>query len=265
MNAILNAAQAVIATQGPGFWLAAVLAAVLVGLSKGGLPMVGMLGVPILSLSVTPVQAAGLLLPVYVLSDLVGLWAYRRAFDRRVVAMLLPGAVAGIALGWASASLVPEPAVRLMVGLIGISFVASLILRRNRPPAGNPAPRWGAGSLWGGLAGFTSFVSHAGAPPYQVFVQPLRLEKAVFAGTTTVFFALVNAVKLIPYAALGQLDGANLALAAVLVVPAVLAVLAGVVLVRHLPERLFFQGVTAALALISIKLCIDGALALWAL
>ena len=76
--------------EGFGFWARAVLAAVVVGMSKGGLPVVGMLGVPILSLAISPVTAAGLLLPVYVLSDMFGLYAYRHAFDRRVLAIMLP-------------------------------------------------------------------------------------------------------------------------------------------------------------------------------
>ena len=72
---------------GFAFWMAAVAAAMLVGMGKGGLPVVGMLGVPVLSLAISPVAAAGLLLPVYIVSDIFGLYAYRAAFDRRVVAI----------------------------------------------------------------------------------------------------------------------------------------------------------------------------------
>jgi uncharacterized protein len=113
--------------------------------------------------------------------------------------------------------------------------------------------------LWGGLAGFTSFVSHAGGPPYQVYVLPLRLEKAVFAGTATIAFAYVNMIKLIPYYALGQLSVSNLKAAAILAVPASFAVFAGVRLVKVIPEQLFFKLVTWALLAISIKLIWDGA------
>jgi uncharacterized membrane protein YfcA len=109
------------------------------------------------------------------------------------------------------------------------------------------------------VAGFTSFVSHAGAPPYQVFVLPLRLEKTVYAGTTTILFAYVNAIKLAPYWALGQLSASNLKTAAVLVVPAVLAVFAGVRLVRVLPQALFFRLVVWALLAVSLKLLWDAA------
>ena len=98
-------------------WLLLALASALVGLAKGGLAMVGMLAVPILSLAMSPVQAAGVLLPVYVVSDIFGLIAYRRHWDRRVLARLLPGSVAGIALGWATASLVNDAAVGELLGM----------------------------------------------------------------------------------------------------------------------------------------------------
>ena len=240
-----------------GYWLAAVVAATLVGMGKGGVPVVGMLGVPVMALVMNPVLAAGLLLPVYVVSDIFGLYAYRHAFDRRVLAILLPGAVVGIGVGWATATVVPEAAVTLLVGLIGVVFALNLLLRK--PVVAEPKqPQVAKGLFWGALTGFTSFVSHAGAPPYQVYTLPLGLTKAVFAGTSTIAFAVINAVKLVPYYALGQLNVANLKVAAVLAVPAALAVFAGVRVVRQMPERLFFQLVTWALLLISVKLVWDG-------
>jgi uncharacterized protein len=241
---------------GTWFWIAAVAAAMLVGMGKGGLPVVGMLGVPVLSLVISPVAAAGLLLPVYIVSDVFGLYAYRAAFDRRVVGILAMGGTVGVAIGWATASVVPEDAVTLLVGVIGLVFALNLLVRPSLPAAREA--RVGPGLFWGMLTGFTSFVSHAGAPPYQVYVQPLGLPKAVFAGTTTVLFAYINAVKLIPYVALGQINFGSLQTAAVLAVPAAVAVFTGVRLVKILPEAVFFRLVTWALLLISIKLIRDG-------
>lgn len=243
--------------EGWAFWAAAAVAAALVGMGKGGVPVVGMLGVPVLALVISPVVAAGLLLPVYVVSDVFGLYAYRHAFDRRVLAIILPGAVAGIGFGWATARVVPEAAVTLLVGLIGVVFALNLLLRRQvevSPKPGAVAP----GLFWGAITGFTSFVSHAGAPPYQVYTLPLGMTKAVFAGTSTIAFAVINAVKLVPYYALGQLNPGNLKVAALLAVPAAVAVFAGVRLVNWMPERLFFRLVTWALLAISVKLIWDG-------
>lgn len=239
------------------FWLAAVIAAALVGAGKGGLPIVGMLAVPVLALVIPPTVAAGLLLPVYVVSDMFGLWAYRREYNGRVLAILLPGALAGIAFGWATASLVPEAAVRVMVGVIGLAFALNLLLRRKVQAEPRPA-KVGPGLFWGAMSGFTSFVSHAGAPPWQVYTLPLGMSRQVFAGTSTIGFTVINAVKLIPYWQLGMLDLHSLGTAAILSIPAAIAVFLGVGAVKRLPEKLFFRLVTWALLLISIKLIWDG-------
>lgn len=239
-----------------GAWVLAIVAAAAVDLAKGGLMMVGMIAVPVLSLAMSPVQAAGILLPVYVVSDMGGLAAFRRSWDGRVLAMALPGALAGIALGWATAALVPERAVAGLVGLIGVVFAVNALVRPSTGAARGPdAAR---GSFWGFLAGFTSFVSHSGAPPWQVYAQPLRMPPMVFAGTTTVFFAVVNAAKLLPYWALGQLAPGNLRIAAVLLPVAVASVWVGLRIVRVLPAALFYRLVTWALLLVSLKLLWDA-------
>lgn len=239
------------------FWAMAGLAAALVGMGKGGIPIVGMLGVPVLSLAISPITAAGLLLPVYVLSDIFALYAYRASFNTRVLVILAAGVTLGVGIGWATASVTPEWAVTGLVGAIGLVFALGLLLRRTDPPIRKAdVPR---GLFWGALTGFTSFVSHSGAPPFQVYVLPLKLGKLVFAGTSTILFAYLNAIKLIPYAMLGQFSAQNLWAAAALMPVAGLSVWGGVKLVRHLPERLFFQIVTWALLAISMKLIWDGA------
>lgn len=243
--------------EGLAFWAAAGMAALLVGVSKGGLPMVGILSVPVLSLVISPVTAAGLLLPVYVVSDMFGLWAYRRDFDARVLAILVPATTVGIFAGYMTARIVSEPFVTLLVGVIGLAYCLNLVLRRNVAAAPRPA-RVGPGLFWGVITGFVSFVSHSGGPPYQVYTLPLGLRKAVFAGTSTILFAYVNAVKLVPYYLLGQFSAQNLHVAVMLMPVAALAVLAGVRVVRLLPEALFFRLVTWALAIVSVKLIWDG-------
>ncbi|WP_284162599.1 sulfite exporter TauE/SafE family protein [Frigidibacter sp. SD6-1] len=240
----------------PLFWMLATLAAILVGMGKGGLPIVGMLAVPVMALAIPPVTATALLAPVFVVSDMFGLYSYRHQFDRRVVMIMAVGATLGVVLGWLTAARVPDWAVTGAVGVIGLSFALRLILARRVAEARRAdAPR---GVFWGAVTGFTSFVAHAGAPPFQVYVLPLRLPKALFAGTNTVFFTYLNLIKLIPYWALGQFNPGNLKVAAVLAIPAALAVFAGVRLVRIVPDVIFFRLVTAALALISVKLIFDG-------
>ena len=239
------------------FYAAAIVAATFVGLSKGGLPVVGSLGVPIMALTISPIRAAGLLLPIFVISDIFGLWVYRHQFDRRNIAILVPPAILGVGFGWATASWMPEAVVTLLVGVIGAVFCILRVIERNSDRPARPAdvPR---GMIWGALAGFTSFVAHQGAPPFQMYVLPQKLPKLVFAGTNTIVFAIINAAKLVPYAALGQFSPQNLRAAAILIPFAVAGTFAGAWLTRIIPDKLFFRLVTIALFLISVKLIVDG-------
>ncbi len=225
--------------------------------------MIGTMSVPLMALTISPVTAAGILLPIYIVSDIGGLIAFRRSFDRRVLATMLPGAMLGIGLGWATAHIVNDMVVMLIVGLIGFAFALNALNALIRRDVGTPrAPDAARGNFWGIVAGYTSFVSHSGAPPYQVYTQPLRLSSTLYAGTTTVFFAIVNAVKLIPYAALGQLSTANLRISAMLILPAVIGVWLGLKLLRILPQALFYKLITWALLLVSLRLIWTGGRAL---
>lgn len=238
-------------------WTLAIIAAVSVGLAKGGLSMVGVISVPLLALVMSPVQAAGILLPVYIISDIGGLVAYRRHFDRRILVTLLPGATAGILLGWATASLVSDSIIELIVGIIGLAFALKALVGRDGAGLAR-APEWGKGSFWGGVSGYTSFVAHAGAAPYQVYAQPLRMSPLIYAGTTTIFFAVCNMLKLVPYAMLGQLSAQNLKVAAILVIPALLAVQAGLWIVRRMSTRVFYGFITWTLLIVSLRLIWAG-------
>lgn len=241
------------------FFLVAGAAAFLVGASKGGLPMVGALGVPLMALVMPPVAAAALLLPVYIVSDLVGLWAYRKEYSARNLWILVPAMVFGVGLGWATAKITEEWMVTLLVGVIGLYYCGMAVLKKaDAPPKPADVPR---GVFWGTIAGFTSFVSHTGGPPYQTYVLPQKLPKMIFAGTSTIVFAIINLVKLVPYWALGQFNPGNLEAAAVLSPVAVAGALIGYKLTAIIPERLFYRLVEVALFVISLKLIHDAVLA----
>ena len=239
------------------FWILAGIATLFVGSSKGGLPLIGMLAVPLMALRISPVVAAGLLLPIYIISDMYGLWIYRKSFDARNIAILVPAAAIGIAVGWAAASITNEDVVTILVGVIGLAYCIDAVrkARRNLPPRTADVPR---GMFWGSLTGFTSFVSHAGAPPYQMYVLPQRLEKMVYAGTSTIVFAIINLLKLPPYWFLGQVNLDSLEIAAMLIPLALAGAYLGFRLTKILPEKAFFRIVEVALFIVSLKLIYDG-------
>jgi uncharacterized membrane protein YfcA len=249
--------------ESPVFWVVAVIAAILVGISKGGWAAVGTLGVPVLSLVMNPLVAAGLLLPVYIVSDWFGLYAYRHSFDGRVVAIMIPAGLIGVVLGYLSIPYIDlhvpggERIITGLIGAIGLVFSAYMIFRHD-PNGPAVQPKIAPGLFWGALAGFTSYVSHSGAPPYQTYVQPLRLDRLAYAGTATIIFAFINATKLPFYWATGQVNLDSLWMAGLIAVPAVGGVFLGKRMVGWVSQATFYNVTTWALLLVSVKLLWDA-------
>lgn len=225
----------------PYFYLAAIPAVMIMGLSKGGFAGIGALALPVLALVVPPVTAAGILLPILVLQDVVGVVAYRRTFDRGILAMMLPAAAIGIGLGYLLAARVNATVLLAVVGLLSILFAAyRLWLGRGGKlvaPAKSPAA---LGLFLGVASGFASQVAHAGQPPFQIWVLPKRLSPTMLAGTTAVFFAAVNWLKVPAYIALGQFSTTNLMAAAVLAPIATAATFGGLWLVKRVQTERFY-------------------------
>ncbi|WP_274627460.1 sulfite exporter TauE/SafE family protein [Arvimicrobium flavum] len=244
----------------PLFYAAAIPAVVLVGLSKGGLGgAMGFAGVPLMALVVSPVQAAAILLPILLLMDLVSLWTWRGVYDRSLLRSMMPGSIVGIGIGWITAAMVTAPMIRFIVGAVAIVFVGRWVFMKIRDRLPQPKkPNLVAASIWGTVTGFTSFVAHVGGPPFQFYALPLRLDPKVLTGTSVIFFAITNAVKLVPYSMLGQFDATNLLAAAVLMPLAPVATLAGAWVVRRLRPETFYNLSYATVGLIAIKLVYDG-------
>lgn len=231
----------------------------MLGLAKGGFAGMGALSLPIVAMTTSPVRAAAILLPILIVQDVVGVWAFRRDWDGYILGWMLPGAAIGIALGYLFAASVSPDAVLGLVGAVSIVFGAyRLWIERHGPPdAGAGSPGW-VGTIFGVLSGFTSQIAHAGQPPYQLWVVPRRLPRDVFVGTTAIFFAVVNWVKVPAYIALGQFTRANLTTSALLLPVAILSTAAGVWLVRRVPAERFYRVIYALMIAVGVKLVWDA-------
>jgi uncharacterized membrane protein YfcA len=247
------------------FYATAIPAVILLGLSKGGFAGLGALGMPLMALTIAPVKAAAIALPILIVQDVFSVWVYRRAWDRRNLRYLLPGATAGIGLAYLFAARVPDAAVALVLGLISVVFALRRFLagRMGAAPQEPQPPRRPLGWFWGAIAGFTSMIAHAGGPPFQIYVLPQRLPRDIFVGTGVIFFALVNLIKVLPYLALGQFSPQNLLTSLALFPLAILSTWAGVWLVRRFSSERFYDVVYVLLFLLGCKLVLDGVAWLW--
>lgn len=239
--------------------LCAVAAVILSGLAKGGFSGVGSLAMPVMALAIDPVRGAAILLPILIVQDAVGVWAFRRTWDGQVLKVMLPGMAAGVALGYLFAAQVSERAVLGAVGAISLAFgLHRLWIERGGVVAlPSNAPGW-TGTLFGVISGFTSQIAHAGAPPFQMWVLPKRLPRDIFVGTSAIAFAAMNWMKLPAYAALGQLSPANLLATAMLMPVALASTVAGVILVRKVDPARFYTLVYLLMVALGIKLLADA-------
>ena len=235
----------------------AVVSVTFLGLAKGGFTGVGMLATPLFALVLPPLQAAAILLPILLAQDAISVWIYRRDWDSWNLEVLLPGAAIGVCVAWALAAYVSDAFVRLLVGVIGVAFVLNGWLRHL--PTEMKRPAAASGVFWGVLAGFTSTLIQAGSPPFQVHVLPQRLPKMTLVGTSTLFFAAVNAMKVAPYFALGQFSTENLAASLALLPLAIATNFLGVWLVRRTPTELFYRIAYVLVFLICLALIWQGA------
>ena len=228
-------------------------AAVIVGMSKGGLASAAALAVPMLALFMNPIQAAAILLPVFLVTDWVAVWLYRRTYSGRNLAILVPAMLLGILVATIITPWTPESVLLLATGLIGLWYVARSWF--GRAPARPAEARIGPGLFWGTLTGITSFITHSGSPPSQAYLLPQRLPKLEFAGTIAIAFAAGNLAKVPGYWALGAFEALDLALTAALVASGVTGTVAGRWIVGRLPDRTYvrlIEGLLLALSLILI-------------
>jgi uncharacterized membrane protein YfcA len=250
----------------PAFYPVAILAILVTGVSKGGFGQgAGGLAVPLMSMFIAPAEAAGIMLPILCAMDIFGVHAYRRAWSRRHVKIMLPGALVGIALGGLAFGLLPANAIRLLIGIIAITFALNQwfrfterIARRLTAAHGHP-PGPAAGAFWGAVSGFTSTLAHAGGPPFAIYMLAQKVDKTLFVGTSAVFFIVVNYAKLVPYYFLGQLNVGNLTTALVFSPLAPLGIWLGVWIHRRMTQTAFLNVSYALLLATGAKLIYDAA------
>jgi hypothetical protein len=172
-----------------------------------------------------------------------------RAVIREEAARLIPGCVAGVALGALLLAHLPAAVLMLLLGAFSLGYGAwSLAL----PGA---LPLIGAGWAWvaGVSGGVTSAMFGAGGPPYAIYLSlrphPVERMRATLAAVSTVSIA----ARIVAFAAAGMLSDPRVWWTALFIVPASLVALA---LARRVGERLSREAVLKCMRWL---LCAAGA------
>lgn len=223
------------------------LVALLIGLSKGGMgAALAIVVTPLLSL-VMPVQhAISLALPLLLVGDIIAVGIFWKQWDARYLSKMIPTAVLGVAIGTVLLRLLPDLALRLVLGLLTLLYVVYR-LASARLSALQLQPRGWHAPVAGGASGMFSALANTGAPPFTAYLLTQPLSPQAFVGTTTLFFAVVNGLKLPGQVAVGLFDLNDL-LRAAWVLPIIpVGVLVGKWLVTRIEAAVFERLMLAVL------------------
>ncbi|MBO6896143.1 MAG: sulfite exporter TauE/SafE family protein [Shimia sp.] len=238
------------------FWLLAPVAVMFAGVSKAGFGSgAAFASAVVLAVILPPAQALGLMLPLLMLIDLATLRPYWRKWSWPDARVLILGGLPGVAGGVVLFRVANDDVLRLLIGAVSLGFVIWQVWPRT--VARQKMPVW-AGLLAGAVAGFTSFVSHAGGPPAAVYLLSRGIGKTAYQATTVLVFWAINIAKFVPYAFLGVFTFETLRAGAILAPFALLGAWVGVKLHHAVSERVFFALTYALLTITGVKLVFDA-------
>lgn len=234
---------------GPWEWTLAIVAALIVGVSKAGIAGLGMLSVLIFTRLLPAKQATGVVLPLLCFGDIMATAAYRQHANWSHIRRLFPWTAAGVFVGYFALGRVDDRQAQLMIGAIVLGLVVMQAIRRriSGHEAGHGA--WFAPTI-GVVAGFTTLVANAAGPLMAVYFLAMRLPKMDFVGTGAVFFLLLNFFKVPFMVHLGLINSESFSLNLWLAPVVVVGALIGRKVVQRIEQRLF-ENIALALSLIA--------------
>jgi hypothetical protein len=236
-------------------WGIMALAAVIIGLAKSGLPGLGILAVPLVAAVIPAKISTGLILPMLIAGDIIGVMYYHRHAEWPRLFKLFPWTIAGIFAGWLSMGHLTDAQIRPIIGGI-VLFMLGLNLWRQRfaDPASLVPHHHGVAVLIGLLAGFTTMMANAAGPIMGIYLLSMKLPPTAFIGTSAWFFLLVNTFK-VPFSAqLGLITLPSLTFNAMLLPFIALGAWLGIRFARHIPRKVFEVLVQLFAAIGAIKL-----------
>lgn len=192
-------------------WTLAVIAAVIVGISKSGIGGLGMLSVMIFAMIMPAKQATGIVLPLLCFGDIVGASYYWRHAKWAHIWRLFPWTAAGVVVGYFALDRVSEKEARAMIGAIVLGLVVLHLVRRRMSGHEAEHGAWFPPTI-GVLAGFTTLVANAAGPLMVVYMLAMRLPKMDFVGTGAVFFLILNFFKVPFMVHLGLINSGSFAI-----------------------------------------------------
>lgn len=232
----------------------------LIGISKTGLPTLGIFVVAVMATVFPARESIGIVLPMLIVADIVAVTYYRRNADWATLLRLIPWVSGGLILGFLFLFFIDASrSIEIALGIIVVSMV--LLQIRNNLVQNKKAP--GEYStvflvFIGTLAGFTTMIGNAAGPVMAIFLLAAGLQKKAFIGTGAWFFLAVNLIKVPLYSSLGLITVDTLLLN-VWMIPAILAgTWIGIRMLQHIPQKWFNYSILVLALLGGLRLFIGA-------
>lgn len=237
-------------------WIVVAMCAIMVGASKTGIPGIGILVVPLMAWILPAEKSVGTLLGMLILADVFAVVYHRYNAQWAHVIRMLPPAIVGIIAAYFGLKALPDK--DMLKPIIGGIVLAMLILSywRNRAEGQDakiPTQWWFAAAL-GFIAGITTMMANAAGPVMIIYLLAMKMDKMKFVGTAAWFFFIVNWLK-VPFSSklkMMTLESVHLDL---MMLPFIaIGALAGIYLLKRIPQKTFKTVVQILAAAAAVKL-----------
>ena len=238
-------------------WVVAALCAVMVGVSKTGIPGFGIVFVPLMAIVMPAKQSTGAILGMLILADIFAVGYYRRAAMWGYLIRLIPATLVGIVAGYFVMKIISDAQLKPIIGVIVLGMLA-VNWRRNRNGKGDEdvPTQWWFAEVMGFLAGLTTMMANAAGPVMIVYLLAMRLPKVEFIGTSAWFFFIVNWLK-VPFSAqLGLITVESIRMDLLMLPFIIIGAVLGIVALKKMPQRVFEITIQVLAAAAAVKLLI---------
>ena len=222
-------------------WIALCLCAVLVGMSKTGLPGLGIFNVPMLAIAFAAKASTGLMLPLLAFADLFAVGYYHRHARWSHVLKLLPWALVGIGAGCLIMRYcnIQDTHMKPIIGVIVLVMLAVNFWRQRKGNALDIPTHWAFAASLGFFAGLTTQLANAAGPVMVLYLLAMRLPKEEFMGTGAWYFLILNYLKIPLFIFDGRISWDSIRADAVAAPFIIVGIVAGIWLLKRIPQRAF--------------------------
>ena len=237
-------------------WATIALCATMMGITKTGIPGLGILAVPLMAIVFEDTkESTGLLLGILILADIFAIIYHRRNAKWNHVIRLLPAAFCGIVAGYFGLKYVNNEQLKPIIGAIVLLMLIVNYLRLHGRDENEtiPTPKWLA--FWlGFIAGVTTMMANAAGPVMIIYLLAMRLPKIEFVGTAAWFFFIVNWIK-VPFSAnLGLMNAQSVKIDFLMLPFIFIGAISGYFFLKRIPQKAFTTVAQLLAAAAAIKL-----------